>query len=366
MSTTEKTRTAGAAVLNQLPAVQMGAPLAIRYNREQVDLLKRTVARGATDDEFALLLYQAERTGLDPLSKQIYLIKRWDSSLGRMVATIQTGIDGYRVIAQRTGQYAGNDEYEEGPLVTDTYTWTDKGNRPHEVIVTHPEWVRARVWRLVGGQRIAFSAKAYWAEYYPGPKQGAFWHRMPHNQPGKCAEALSLRKGFPAELSGLYTHEEMDQAGVEAITVDVVPEETPSRERIAEQLETRVFGPEEPEPQIAPDEPADAGAEQPDPDGTDARWRKIARDRERLPAKRAAQYEMAFGGVAPDDYLESRERWFGVLHIFGNVKRNFSPEKQAECWKRFEAINLEATGGVPFALYEALKEWYEANKPAKK
>lgn len=157
------------------------------WSREQVDLIKQTVAKGCSDDELALFLYVCKRTGLDPLARQIYAVKRG----GRM--TIQTGIDGYRLTAARTGEHAGTDDAQYD---------TEEKDHPNKATVT--------VYRFVKGQRCAFTASARWAEYYV--RDGGFWERMPYLMLAKVSEALALRKAFPAELSGVYTDTEMAQS----------------------------------------------------------------------------------------------------------------------------------------------------------
>ena len=163
------------------------------FTGEQLDLIKRTVAKETTNDELQLFLYTCRRTGLDPLAKQIYAIKR------KGVMAIQTGIDGYRLIADRTGKYAGNDD----PIF-------DSEEVPRRAVVT--------VYKMVDGVRCGFTSSARWDQYYPGKGTQSFlWDKMPHLMLGKCAEALALRKAFPADLSGIYTHEEMQQAGAAEI-----------------------------------------------------------------------------------------------------------------------------------------------------
>jgi len=181
--------------------------------RDQIELVKNTVAKGATDNELQLFLYQAGRTGLDPLLRQIHSIARkskneygeWESS-----RTIQVGIDGFRIIAERTGKYDGQDppvfEYDaKGGLLSATVNVYRKD-------ISRP-----------------FAGTAYFKEYCQRKGNGEptrFWKDMPMSQLAKCAEALAFRKAFPLDLSGLYSHEEMQQAIVETEEKPTTPKPT--------------------------------------------------------------------------------------------------------------------------------------------
>jgi phage recombination protein Bet len=192
------------------PSVRTEQSITAGMTREQIELIKATVARGATDDELKLFLYTANRTQLDPLTKQIHFIKRrvWNGRTQGYdeVGTIQTGIDGYRVVASRNG-LAGIED-----AVFDSET------------ESHPNKASVTVYRMVDGQRVSFTASARWAEYVQANKDGvpqAMWKKMPYLMLAKVAEALALRKAFPNDLSGVYTNEEMAQAETDQ------PEHTP-------------------------------------------------------------------------------------------------------------------------------------------
>src|SRR4029079_18616148 len=92
------------------------------YSREQIELIKSTICVGSTDNELALFVQTAKRMQLDPFARQIFAVKRWNKQAQREVMSTQVSIDGFRLVAQRTGKYAG----QLGPFWTaDGKEWVD-------------------------------------------------------------------------------------------------------------------------------------------------------------------------------------------------------------------------------------------------
>ena len=176
------------------------------WTRDQVALITRTVAKGASIDELGLFFNIAKRAKLDPFLRQIHLIPRKVKQPNGSYATVRTpqvGIDGYLAIAERTKQLAGIED-----AIFDDGKKYEPGKEP-----ANPSKATITVYRMVNGERVPFTASARWKEYFPGEKMGFMWKKMPYGQLSKCALALALRRAFPTDLSGLYVEEEMGKVG---------------------------------------------------------------------------------------------------------------------------------------------------------
>ena len=198
----------------------------LEFTDDQRAMIRGTFARGASDDEFAVLMEIARARRLNPLFKQIHFVKRWTPNGD--VWAVQVAIDGLRAIAERSGLYAGQDEPEfiENP---------DGTLKCAKVKVYRRDWPRPAV------------GVAFWNECVQTTRDkqtnkdraNAMWSKMPHVMLAKVAEAFALRKAFPEDMAGLYTHDEMGhpadviESTAEALQPAPAPRELPAPRGVA-------------------------------------------------------------------------------------------------------------------------------------
>lgn len=176
------------------------------WTEQQIATLRHIGVENATQGDLDVFFHVVRRTGLDPFARQIYMIGRWSKDGTKF--TIQTGIDGFRLIGRRAANASGE-----------------------SIAVGAPEWAREDgkwmpVWSPAWGLPIAarvtihrngnpFTAIALFEEYKQTKRDGnltQMWGQRPAGQIAKCAEALAWRMAFPQDLGGIYADEEMHQA----------------------------------------------------------------------------------------------------------------------------------------------------------
>ncbi len=156
-----------------------------------------------------LALSYCKARKLDPFKRNVHIVPIWDSERRGYVDTVWPGIGELRTTAFRTGLYAGRDDAQLGPDITETFR-DDKG----EATVTFPEWCQVTVYRMVRGARVAFTGpRVYWLETYAtrgkSDRPNDMWTNRPRGQLEKCAEAAALRAAFPEELGNEYCADEV-------------------------------------------------------------------------------------------------------------------------------------------------------------
>ena len=169
--------------------------------QNKLDLIKRTVAKGATNDEFNMFMYLANSYKLDPINKEIWFIK-YDA---KSTPTIMTSRDGYLAIANRSEHFDGllsdvvheNDEFEKMPdgAVKHKYGCKDRG----AIIGAYALGYR-------NDRKYPIYVFAHLSEYN---KNSNVWKQYTSAMILKVAEAMMLKRLF--SISGLVTKEEIDE-----------------------------------------------------------------------------------------------------------------------------------------------------------
>lgn len=164
-----------------------------------------------------MALAYCRKRNLDIFKKPVHIVPMWSSAKKQMVETVWPGIAEIRTTAARTGEYAGIDAVEFGPMIERTFEGTTGRGQNEQTIrktVRFPEWASVVVYRMVSGERCAYHAKVYWEETYAtvgkSDVPNDMWAKRPRGQLDKCVEAAALRKAFPEELGNTYAAEEME------------------------------------------------------------------------------------------------------------------------------------------------------------
>ncbi len=173
------------------------------------DVAKRSLTANSggtiSQAEFDYFLAVCSIRGLNPLLREAHLIKDNSGAIN-----VQVGIDGFRALAEDTGQYAGQTpvEYEYAPR-DPAFTIRVAVGREYRDIgwAGRPSYARVGVYRA--GAAEPFYGESWIEEDFNGNADTGMWRRRPHTMLAKVAEARACRRAFPRSLSGVYAEGEL-------------------------------------------------------------------------------------------------------------------------------------------------------------
>lgn len=248
MTGTTTTATSLAVRRTGSPAPAAPGALAIRteqtaWDAMQVAAFGQLGIKDAPDGDKAVFLHQCQRTGLDPFARQIYMIGRNEKQRVKRNGewkddwsvkwTIQTGIDGWRVIRDRA-------ERREGVRgILSRFTYYDPEGNEHKVWVRREPPVACEVTYTVrdaNGVETPYTSVLRMDEYMQTREDNsgervpvAQWAVKDVHMLEKCTEADVYRKAFPQDYSGIYLDDAMPPADP-----DAPPVSEPQRQRVSD------------------------------------------------------------------------------------------------------------------------------------
>jgi phage recombination protein Bet len=204
------------------------------WTPEQKELIKRTCANGATDDELALFLHVAARAQLDPLRKQIHFIKAG----GRFYTVAD--VNGLQARAAREADFEGITHavvYAKDDFQIDNVTGQVVRHTSNPLGQNGPPigaWASVRRRGM-----LPFTAVVRFDEYRNQGNQ--LWASKPAVMIDKCAKSTALRLAYPEQLGNIYDEAELGKEEVEVNEPPPAPTTPPKTAAAAKaQLEAAV------------------------------------------------------------------------------------------------------------------------------
>lgn len=168
----------------------------LNFSEEQVNLIKNTIAKGASEDELKVFLYLATQYNLDPFKKEIWFTKYGSQT------NIMTSRDGYLKYAHTNPEFGGlisfvvheGDDFE---IDAGEYKITHRfGSKRGKIMGA---WARC--------DRKGIRPFISYVSFEEYNQNSPIWRKYPSAMIQKVAEVFVLKRAFG--INGLVTKEEI-------------------------------------------------------------------------------------------------------------------------------------------------------------